>query len=146
MMSVAKSISYLSTCKRKDVGCVTLSEDGRILSTGYNGVARGLPHCSVKSCDMPENQSCYAIHAEMNALAHVEDVMSIHSVYCTLSPCWECAKMLLNTGMKELYYAETYRDSSPIEFLRKQGIAVEKLNVKVDCYVIQEKSSAGKPN
>jgi dCMP deaminase len=136
-MEVAQVTAKRSTCLRRAVGCVLLNAKGHVLSTGYNGVAAGRPHCNEEGemiCDpAPDHnhpdQSCFshphaclgacspsgtnldaceAIHAEQNALLQCKDVYSIFACYCTTSPCVTCVKLLLNTGCQLIYFKDEY--------------------------------------
>ena len=102
-MNIAKEVATRSTCDRKHVGAVIV-RDKTILSTGYNGSIRGMPHCD-EAGHMIENGHCVAtIHAESNAVlqAAKNGVMIDKSeVYITASPCWPCFKMLVNAGIKK---------------------------------------------
>jgi dCMP deaminase len=104
-----------------------------VLSTGYNGVAAGLPHCNERDPiptinrklgrNVPEFphacpgacspsgtnlDGCEAIHAEQNALLQIRDVYQLHTCYCTTSPCITCVKLLLNTSCQRIVFDEEY--------------------------------------
>jgi dCMP deaminase len=123
-MNIAKQVAARSTCDRKNVGSVIV-RNKTILSTGYNGSVRGMPHCDEIGHIM-ENGHCVAtIHAEANALLQaarngvcIED----SEIYITSSPCWSCFKMMVNAGIKKIYYGEFYRDERIFETARKLGI------------------------
>ena len=114
MLRVAAVLALRSTCTRRQVGCVLTDSLGRILSTGYNGVARGQPHCIDKPCPGAMFGSgqrldlCQAIHAEQNALLQCKDVDKIDTCYVTCSPCVTCTKLLLNTPCQRIVFAEVY--------------------------------------
>ena len=131
-MNIAKEIASRSTCDRKHVGSLIV-RDKTILSTGYNGSIRGMPHCD-DSGHMMENDHCVAtIHAESNAVlqAAKNGVMIDGSeIYITASPCWPCFKMLVNAGIKKIYYGEFYRDDRIFDVAKKLGI--ELVHIKVD--------------
>ncbi|MCA6334072.1 MAG: hypothetical protein IM664_05585 [Phenylobacterium sp.] len=103
-----------STCSRRRVGCVLVDPRGRILSTGYNGVARGLSHC----VDRPGQGAallsgtgldiCEAIHAEANAITYCPDVFKVDTIYCTTQPCVHCIKLCLTTSARRLVFLEPY--------------------------------------
>ncbi len=131
-MNIAKQIATRSTCDRKFVGSVIV-RNKTILSTGYNGSIRGMPHCDEMG-HMMENGHCVGtIHAETNAViqaarngVRIEDA----EVYITASPCWPCFKMLANAGIKKIYYGEFYRDERIFDVAKKIGI--ELIHIKVD--------------
>lgn len=131
-MEVARVTAKRATCLRRAVGCVLLDSDGFILSTGYNGVAAGQPHCNKAtglgigpggaggqttyrhSCPGAFAASgtnldgCHAIHAEQNALLRCADVRRIHLAFVTASPCMTCVKLLMNTGCRIIVFDEEY--------------------------------------
>jgi len=123
-MNIAKQAATRSTCARKNVGAVIV-RDKTILSTGYNGSIRGMPHCDEAGHDM-ENDHCVAtIHAEANAIiqaakngVRIED----GELYTTASPCWSCFKLIANSGIRRIYFGEFYRDEKSIRVARQLGI------------------------
>ena len=131
-MNIAKEAASRSTCDRKHVGSVIV-RDKSILSTGYNGSIRGMPHC-YEVGHLMENGHCVAtIHAEANAVLQAAKngvMINGSEVYITASPCWTCFKMLANAGIKKIYYGEFYRDERIFEVAKKIGI--ELIHIKVD--------------
>lgn len=127
-MKIATVVAERGTCDRKQVGCVIISENKSILSTGYNGSIRGLPHCDDEG-HMMENDHCVrTIHAEANAIAQAaaNGVRLMNStLYTTASPCWPCFKLLSNAGVKRVVYAEFYRDERIFNAAEAAGIKVE---------------------
>lgn len=126
-MDVAVLYKRRSTCLRRQVGAV-LSREGRIISTGYGGAPAGVPHCSPETCG-PDKPCIRTIHAEANVIAFAAKYgVSTESttLYCTASPCIECAKLLMNAGIVRVVYDEEYRDTSPVILLESVGIRVEK--------------------
>src|SRR5215813_12705612 len=111
-MNIAEVVASRSTCPRKYVGAVIV-RDKTILSTGYNGSIRGMPHCSDVG-HMMENDHCVAtIHAEANAIIQAaKNGVNIDGgmIYVTASPCWPCFKMIANAGLRRICYREFYRD------------------------------------
>lgn len=111
-MDIADMVATRSTCTRKHIGAVIV-KDKTILSTGYNGSIRGRQHCSKIGCDM-ENGHCVAtIHAEANAIIQAaKNGVAINGaeIYSTASPCWNCFKLIANSGITKIYYKEFYRD------------------------------------
>src|SRR6478735_3274588 len=89
-MNIAQVVASRSTCPRKFVGAVIV-RDRTILSTGYNGSIRGMPHCSEEG-HMMENDHCVA------------------TIHVTASPCWNCFKQIANAGIRRIIYGEFYRD------------------------------------
>ena len=131
-MGIAKQVASRSTCDRKHVGAV-ISRDKTILSTGYNGSIRGMPHCDEVG-HMIENDHCVAtIHAETNAILQAAKngvMIDKGEIYITASPCWPCFKMLANAGIKKVYYGEFYRDERIFDVAKKLGIGLT--HIKVD--------------
>ncbi len=111
-MSIAQVVASRSTCQRKYVGAVIV-RNRTILSTGYNGSIRGLPHCTDVG-HMMEGGHCVAtIHAEVNAIIQAARngvMIEGGSLYVTASPCWNCFKQAANAGIVRICYAEFYRD------------------------------------
>ena len=136
-MRIAFEVAGRSTCLRRQVGAI-LVRDKRILTTGYNGAPRGLPHCEEVGClreakgvkSGERHELCRGLHAEMNALLQG----AIHGVslenatlYCTTHPCVLCAKMLINCGVKRIVTCEDYSDDLGKEMLRAAGVTVERV-------------------
>jgi dCMP deaminase len=123
-MSIAEVVATRSTCDRKAVGAVVV-RDKTILSTGYNGSIRGLPHCSEVG-HMMENDHCVAtIHAEANAIVQAARngvMIDGATLYVTASPCWNCFKEVTNAGIRRICYGEFYRDERTFEVAGKLGI------------------------
>lgn len=111
---MATVVSSRSTCPRRQVGAIFVNERGHILSTGYNGVAMGMPHCTDHPCagaNMPSGVGldlCDSIHAEQNALIQCRDAFAIHKAYVTASPCITCTKLLMNTSCQEIIFLKEY--------------------------------------
>ena len=112
-MNIAQVVSSRSTCDRKQVGAVIV-RDKMILSTGYNGSIRGLPHSS-EIGHLMDNGHCIAtIHAEQNAIlqaAKTGVMIDQSTMYVTASPCWSCFKSIANAGIVRIVYREFYRDA-----------------------------------
>ena len=131
-MNIAKEAATRSTCDRKHVGAVIV-RDKTILSTGYNGSVRGMPHCDEVGHLMEEGHCVATIHAEANAvLQAAKNGVRIEGaeVYITASPCWNCFKMLANTGIKKIYYGEFYRDERIFDVAKRLGIELVHIPVK----------------
>lgn len=126
-IQIAMLISERATCLRRKVGAVVAME-GRIISTGYNGPAYGLQHCGPDTCNL-EHSCTRAAHAEANAIAAAAKFgVSLQgaTLYCTLSPCTTCANLIINAGIKKVYYLNEYRVNDGILLLKKL-IQVEQL-------------------
>tara|TARA_R110000772_G_scaffold55472_18_gene126623 strand:+ start:3687 stop:4148 length:462 start_codon:yes stop_codon:yes gene_type:complete len=141
-MEVAYSISKLSYANRRQVGCVIV-KDNQMISFGYNGTPHGFDNscedivtscnndCGCGGCDKTSTKR-EVLHAESNALSKIaKSTMSSDGayLYTTTSPCFECAKLIIQSGIKEVYYNETYRDMGGIELLEKANINVIQTNV-----------------
>lgn len=115
---IAAIVAERGTCPRRTVGAVLVTADNRVLSTGYNGKAAGLPNCVDHNCagaSYPSGQGldqCEALHAEQNALMYCSDVRLIHTCYTTASPCISCVKMLMGTGCRRIVFTQEYPHSS----------------------------------
>lgn len=110
MLSIAKVLSLRGTCLKKQVGCVAINKKGHIISSGYNGQARGLVHCQPESpCRAWHNSeaSCFAIHSEMNMLMRCPDIDDIETVYITEKPCDKCLLSIQNTSCKSIIYGHS---------------------------------------
>lgn len=116
-LKMANLASERATCKRRKVGCILVNSKKHVIATGYNGVAAGQEHCIDNPCEGAQLKSgegldkCEAIHAEQNALLQCRDVYDIQTVYCTLSPCIHCLKLLLNTSAQRIVFMEKYVDA-----------------------------------
>jgi dCMP deaminase len=123
-MSIAQVVATRSTCPRKYVGAV-LVRNRTILSTGYNGSIRGMPHCSDVGHMMEDGHCVATIHAEANAIIQAaRNGVNIDGAtnYVTASPCWNCFKQLANAGIVRIVYGEFYRDDRIFEIAQKIGI------------------------
>lgn len=121
-MNFAESISERSYDPRFQVGAVVVTEDNsQVLAVGYNGNYAGGPN-QVES-ETPGESGM--LHAEINALLKMDyNNPKKKKLYLTLSPCRMCAKAIINSGIKEVVYAEAYRDLSGIKLLKECGISV----------------------
>jgi dCMP deaminase len=130
-MSIAKEASTRSTCDRNFVGAVIV-RDKTILSTGYNGSIRKLEHCDEVGHDM-ENDHCVAtIHAEANAIIQAAKngvMLDGSEIYCTSFPCWNCFKLICNSGIKKIYYGKDYGDHKADKIAKKLSIELVKISL-----------------
>lgn len=115
-LAIARELSRLSTCRKRQVGCILTDEFNRIIGSGYNGIASGIKHrciqegCIRETCAPGEDLlRCPAIHAEANALMHCTDIKQVRCAYIYgASPCIECAKLLCNSEVKTVYTDRLY--------------------------------------
>ena len=123
--SFAYTISQRSVDSKFKVGCVIVPEDNTgVLSLGYNGDHKGGPNAR----DSEEAGQSGFIHAEINALIKMDyNNPKPKVMYVTLSPCYMCAKAIINAGISEVRYTNEYRDRSGLELLEKHGIKTRKL-------------------
>jgi len=123
-MSIAQVVSTRSTCPRKYVGSVIV-KNRTILSTGYNGSIRGMPHCSEVGHMMEDGHCVATIHAEANAIIQAaRNGVTIDGadIYVTASPCWNCFKQIANAGVVRICYGEFYRDTRIFDVAGQVGI------------------------
>ena len=128
-MNIAREVATRSTCDRKHVGAVIVREK-TILSTGYNGSIKGLPHCDEVGCEMVDGHCVRTTHAEANAIVQAaKNGIQINQseIYVTASPCYDCFKLIANSGIKIIYYDEFYRDKRIIEKSKEIGIQLASL-------------------
>lgn len=124
-MDSAILTSNMSFSKRRHVGCVIV-KDNRIICNSWNGTPTGFDN----NCEDKEGNTLnIVIHAEANAIAFcAKEGLSLKDsvLYVTLSPCFECAKLIIQSGIKKVIYFEEYRILESINFLKQAGIEVEK--------------------
>ena len=125
-MDTAERFAQLSSAVRLKVGAVVV-QDNRIISIGYNGTPAGWTN----TCEGEDGKTKdEVIHAEANAIAKLardgESGLGT-DVFCTHAPCIQCAKIMYGAGVKKVYYRNTYRDTSGLDFLQKCGIELEKV-------------------
>lgn len=131
-MNIAGQVSERSTCLRRKVGAVIV-RDRRILATGYNGAPSGIKHCIDIGCLREEqgiasgerHELCRGLHAEQNAIIQAAlygVAVDGASIYSTHQPCVLCAKMLINAGIREIYYVDGYPDTLSQELLTEANI------------------------
>lgn len=139
-MNIAFAVSLRSTCLRRKVGSIIV-KDNRILSTGYNGSPHGMENCinNPDVCyrskhNIPSGKDlhlCRANHSEVNAIMSAlktgEDLAGA-AIYVTTSPCSNCAKMIIQSGIIEVYYIDTYEDMFSISLFREAGINLTKVD------------------
>ena len=134
-MSIAFLVSKRGTCLRAKVGCV-ITQDHRIIATGYNG---GLIDEECKdTCDITVGCK-HAVHAEANAIsfsAKLGIILEKATLYCTHQPCYECAKLIIQAGIKEVLYCLPYRLTEGIELLKDHHIKISQVDyVRIEDHI-----------
>lgn len=142
-MNIAVQISLRSTCIRRKVGAIIV-KDNEILGSGYNGSPKGLPNC----CDDPTRcyrtqhnipsgqklELCYAQHAEINAIFNALSSnrnLKEADIYVTTFPCSNCAKALIQSGIKNIYYLDNYTNDFTLTMLEDAGINVYEMDASI---------------
>ena len=122
-LRMAKEWAKLSHCTRKQVGAL-LVKNGVIISDGYNGTPSGFPN----TCENEIGEThWYVLHAEANAILKVAKSTNNalgSTLYITLSPCKDCCKLILQSGITRMVYLNAYKDTTAIDFLRNSGVEV----------------------
>lgn len=146
---VLKQIEKLSTCASKKVACLVL-KDTRIVSYGYNGTPPGFQHCNeifsadeiLANTDMRhehhEWSSKHELHAEQNAIAFcARNGISTDglSIFCTLSPCIDCSKLIIASGITDVYFTKLYDyNEKGLDFLHQNSVATHDLTLLLEVY------------
>lgn len=128
-MGAAQGYSFLSRAKRKKVGAVIVKA-GSIISIGWNGTPAGFDNeCE----DELGNTKEEVLHAELNCISKLAASTQSSfgaSLYTTLAPCLECAKLIIQSGILEVFYIEEYRNENGIILLKKANIDVSKIELQ----------------
>ena len=137
-MDITQLVAKRSTCLRRSVGAVII-KNKRILTTGYNGAPSNIKHCIEAGCLREDlkvasgerHELCRGIHAEQNAIIQA----AFHGVsikdatlFCTNQPCSICAKMIINSGIKQIYYLSGYADTLSQVMLKEAAVEVIQLD------------------
>ena len=128
-MQIAQIIASRGTCPRAQVGAVLVDPGNRIISTGYNGAPKGMPHCTDVGCIILPNGSCgRSVHAEINAMMQAGPGTREATLYTTTSPCYPCAASIVNIGIVKVVFEWRYRNipgiPDPVDFLIQCGVEV----------------------
>ena len=119
-MRMALEWAKLSYCERKKVGALIV-KDRMIISDGFNGTPTGFEN----NCEENDETKWYVLHAEANAILKVASSTQScknSTLYITMSPCKECSKLIHQSGIKRVVYANAYKDASGLDFLEKAGV------------------------
>ena len=137
-MAQSHLLSLRSTCSRLSVGA-TIVKDKRIIAGGYNGSIKGDEHCIDVGCKVIEGHCVRTIHAEINAILQCSKFgvcTEGATIYVTHFPCLNCTKSIIQAGIKEICYANDYRNNEYAqELLEKSGVVVRKVDYDVKSVV-----------
>jgi dCMP deaminase len=140
-MQMAFHVATRSTCLRRKVGALIVL-DHHIISTGYNGTPRGVPHCEERGCirermNIPSgerHEMCCGVHAEQNAIiqaaVHGTGILGA-DMYITNVPCMICSKMIVNAEIRNIHFATDYcqQDYAALTFLKDIGVGCHLLRM-----------------
>ena len=139
-MTITRQVAERSTCLRAKVGAVIV-RDRSIIATGYNGAPAGLPHCTEAGCLIYTSQTpageteenCFrTIHAEINAITQAaKNGSSIRDadIYITHTPCIHCFKVLINTGIRRIYFEREYKLHTLQDLLQYTEVTLERVDL-----------------
>lgn len=128
-MRLAYLAATRATCDRKHVGALIVSPDHRVIATGYNGAPAGVESCDEVGHQMVENHCVRTLHAESNALDFAGRFAQGCTLYVTVTPCWDCAKRIVNASINRVVYDEHYesrygKSMDVPDYLRSAGVEV----------------------
>jgi|SRR3989344_2847624 len=145
-IGMADYVGSRGTCDRGKSGCV-IARDKRVVSTGYVGSPPGLPHCdevghemhTIVNEDGAKSQHCIrTAHAEQNAIAQAARFgisLDGSTLYCKMTPCYNCAKSIITAGIKRIVTKNDYHASKRSkEIFKKAGVKLEIINKKIEFY------------
>jgi len=145
-MEIMRSVAKRATCDRGRSGCV-IARDNRIIVTGYVGSPKGVAHCDDIGHEMKKilhddgkvSQHCVrTTHAEQNAICQAAKLgVSIDgaTLYCSMTPCYVCAKMLITAGIVRIVCEKAYHDGKDTERIFKEaGVKLEILKNEIEDY------------
>lgn len=132
LLEIAAVMATRGTCSTLQVGAV-IARDGRILASGYNGSARGLPHCvhpprsETELGDATRATCSTSVHAEANAVAFAARhgvALNGATLYVTASPCVPCAQLVVNAGIVQVIAGQLYRVRDGVDLMSAAGVRV----------------------
>jgi dCMP deaminase len=131
-MRVAYLVATRATCDRKHVGALVVDPYHRIVATGYNGAPSGMPSCDEVGHELNDNHCVRSLHAESNAIDFAGRLAMGCTIYVTVTPCYDCAKRIVNAGIARVvwdeFYAGRYGKSGQVgEFLGSAGIETSQM-------------------
>ena len=130
-LGIAKMVATRSTCDRRNVGAV-ITKNKVILSTGYNGAPRGMPHCDDAGHEISDGHCIRTVHAEANAVAQAArngTPIDGAVIYLTHSPCYDCFKIMVNAGIASVMYDDFYSSRygasrAVLSLAKKAGVSI----------------------
>lgn len=139
-MEMCSLVSQRTTCPRRAVGAV-IAKDNHVLTTGYNGAPKGFPHpietgCIREELKIPSGQYsdvCPCLHAEQNAILQAALFgVSVKdgTLYCTTQPCTQCARMVVNSGIRRVVFEQEYADMLSIGLMVTGGVELYRWDPK----------------
>lgn len=127
-MEMAEVLAKRSSCEKKKVGCLIV-KDRQVVAEGYNGTPPGWGH---NCCEDDDGSTLDIVsHAESNAISKAASSSvscSGATMYCTLSPCFDCAKLIAQAHIDKVYYRNKYRKTKSLKYLNKCGIKVDQMD------------------
>jgi len=126
-LNICQTWSELSSAQRKKVGCIIV-KDGAIISDGYNGTPKGFDNVCEIEYDRDLKTKDEVLHAESNAITKLAKSTQSSmgaTMYITISPCVECAKLIIQSGISRVVYKDFYRNEEGINLLQQAKIKVE---------------------
>lgn len=132
MMRLAYLAATRATCDRKHVGALIVSPDHRVVATGYNGAPAGVDSCDEIGHQMVDNHCVGTLHAESNALDFAGRFAQGCTLYVTITPCWDCAKRIVNASINRVVYDEHYesrygKSMDVPDYLRRAGVEIDRM-------------------
>lgn len=132
---LVKDIKARSTCTRRQIGAIIVNDKKEIISTGYNGVVRGAPHCEDIGCIKDKNNIesgmghgiCPAVHAEQNALIQAGRQSEGATIYLDAFPCKICARLIVNSGIRRVVTSADYSDEEGLTILEAANVEITHL-------------------
>jgi len=129
-LKMAEVAGLRSACLSRKVGAIIV-KNNRVLSTGYNGVPAGLPHCtSCKRTSGEKLETCSAVHAEQNAILYALKEfgdISGSTIYVSTQPCTTCCKLIITAGIKRVIFMNRYADDLGLNLLILGGVELKHL-------------------
>ena len=136
-VELTKLVSTWSTCLRRQVGAVIV-KDRRVLAIGYNGAPEGVKNCLERGECLRDKlgiqsgtrrEMCYSVCAEQNAIAQAARMghnIQGSTIYCSLTPCSTCARLMINAGIKRIVCLDDYPDDFSKQILKEAGVEIVK--------------------